>query len=381
MKSIISIIIALLISISCSYGAIEFSDVSNNMWYSETIQFITSGNIEIINGFPDGSFKPNETLTIEQFIKMVMITKGGDIEGSFSDQHWSMPYIKKAYAKEYIDEIYSKEKLRKPISRGLMAEILSKALADETYEYRTKERVQKLILDFKTLPANQREDIIKVYDKGIITGYPDQTFRADASLTRAEGATVIRRMIQKNFREIPKLPEISEEEYIIEVEGIQINTLEDFEDSKYETQKNTMHIDKQMEFILKFLKNLTFYEENGSYYVKGYTPKLPEGYGQKWDIIIALPYGELAYQEENFMTEYRDLRKDFIPGEAFLFPLEHSPEEYLDVRMYLEIMTEKGGDAGQFVVYKDRRFTKFSIEENKLYNYEYLIDWERMFQW
>ncbi|MFV0516215.1 MAG: S-layer homology domain-containing protein, partial [Aminipila sp.] len=47
-------------------------------------------------------------------------------------------------------------------------------------------------------------DIIKVYAKGIITGYQDGSFKPENTLTRAESATVIYRLVDEGKRVIPE---------------------------------------------------------------------------------------------------------------------------------------------------------------------------------
>jgi hypothetical protein len=48
---------------------------------------------------------------------------------------------------------------------------------------------------------------MKVYSMGLITGYPDKTFRPEGTLTRAEAAAVVFRLVEKSARIIPVVPE------------------------------------------------------------------------------------------------------------------------------------------------------------------------------
>ena len=50
--------------------AVEFSDVSKEHWAYEYINKLS--NDGVINGFEDGSFRPSETLTKAQFIKLMV---------------------------------------------------------------------------------------------------------------------------------------------------------------------------------------------------------------------------------------------------------------------------------------------------------------------
>lgn len=90
-----------------SYGT--FTDVEDGKWYSEYIEALYEANV--INGYEDGTFKPNKLISRAEAVKMtVMITKNAlnDFERDniqkyaycgFKDirkTHWAYPYILRA---------------------------------------------------------------------------------------------------------------------------------------------------------------------------------------------------------------------------------------------------------------------------------------------
>lgn len=52
----------------------DFSDIYDRMWYTKYV--ITAANKGIINGYPDGLFRPGNTVNTAEFLKMVTLTFG-----------------------------------------------------------------------------------------------------------------------------------------------------------------------------------------------------------------------------------------------------------------------------------------------------------------
>lgn len=75
----------------------RFSDVDYHSWYGAHVQWAVDGGI--ISGYPDGTFKPNHYLTIEEMI--VMAVRAGGLEpGTMAENSvltgvsdWAEPYI------------------------------------------------------------------------------------------------------------------------------------------------------------------------------------------------------------------------------------------------------------------------------------------------
>ena len=50
-----------------------FGDVDEGIWYEKDLYYIQEDSREILNGYPDSTFRPNNLLTVEQFIKCVVL--------------------------------------------------------------------------------------------------------------------------------------------------------------------------------------------------------------------------------------------------------------------------------------------------------------------
>lgn len=153
-----------------------------------------------IDGYPYGTFRPNNTITRVEFTKILVSTLGYEYLHR-TGSHWASGYISKA---EEI-ELVNKGELRdidKPITRNEMDKMVANAL-DYLGEAHNVDRgkFKNEIKGFNQIPKNYQDYVLKAYSKEIITGYPDGIFKGSQGLTRAEASTVIIRVIDKGERE------------------------------------------------------------------------------------------------------------------------------------------------------------------------------------
>jgi hypothetical protein len=112
----------------------SFSDVSLYEWFNNAVSTMANG--AVLNGYPDGTFKPNANITRAEFatiaVRFFKDARAGEV--SFTDiyGHWAEENIRKAAA------------------------------------------------------------------QGLINGYPDGTFRPDAPITRAEAMAIVNRVLGRH---------------------------------------------------------------------------------------------------------------------------------------------------------------------------------------
>ncbi|MDM8534557.1 S-layer homology domain-containing protein [Clostridiaceae bacterium HSG29] len=195
-----------IMSLSFSFGECNFSDVTNNDWFEDDLNYASDSSRNIIDGYPDGTFRPNGTLSVEQFIKLVISSSGVkyvNVEG----RHWSEPYIERAIIENYISENTFTD-YTKGITREEMAQIIASYIdINEEMESieSNKNKIKSKINDFNEIAINKQNKVLKSYEYGILLGYPDGSYQPQKTLTRAEGTAVIRRIIDKQARQIPDL--------------------------------------------------------------------------------------------------------------------------------------------------------------------------------
>ncbi len=159
-------------------------------------EFITNlVNLNAIKGYPDNTFKPNNNITRAEFA--TVLVKGFKLEqkGSkvFADttNHWAKDFIATAAANGivsgYDENTFGPNDL---ITREQMAVMIAKALKidveDSNITFADKEKVSSWAKNAVAASA----------EKGIIKGYPDNTFKPLGKATRAEAVTVIMKALQ-----------------------------------------------------------------------------------------------------------------------------------------------------------------------------------------
>ncbi|HHY38079.1 MAG TPA: hypothetical protein GX507_04040 [Clostridia bacterium] len=176
-----------------------FKDTKGNWAEGQILAFALRG---VLSGYPDGTFKPNSTVTRAEFIKMLCATVGLEpketsIE-SFRDVlrgNWAHPWIEAAVKAGLlrVSDYPSGLAPNQPIPRKEMAVLLARGAGLE------KEAIKEAgtplaFTDTVQLPGWLKGYIKVVVDEGLLKGYPNLTFRPSGLLTRAESATVMARL-------------------------------------------------------------------------------------------------------------------------------------------------------------------------------------------
>ena len=207
MRKIIALIISCMIvitGISTAHGAEsgrEYADVKPTHWAYEAVKAMSDR--AVITGYPDGNFLPDNTVTYGEFIKMALIADTGEDVGNAVSGHWASNYYDKALERGYFTEYdIDRSYLSNKIPRAHMALIISSILGD--LDIGNYDETQKGITDI-TYQTKYEYDITKAYASGILTGYTDDTFRPDKTLSRAEAAIVIYRLVDESKRVLPEM--------------------------------------------------------------------------------------------------------------------------------------------------------------------------------
>jgi hypothetical protein len=154
---------------------------------------------EIIVGYPDGTFKPNNNVEVDAYIKMVICALGNNFENG--KDNWASPFINKAIELKLIDN-NEFNTYRRSITREEAAKIIIQALAT-TEKLPSVEQINKYISrvpDYTKITDKYKHHALYAYATGMITGDPKSNFNPKDNLTRAEAATVIMRLLDKSIR-------------------------------------------------------------------------------------------------------------------------------------------------------------------------------------
>ena len=198
-KSLLTTIILVVGLVSNSVQAASYTDVSDKDWFKADLSHISADSRDILKGYPDGTFKPANPLQVDQFIKCLVVAAGHNILQD-EEGYWAKNHIDKAIELGYVQP-GDFDNYRRRINREEMATLVSRAIEDlETTSYTKTKEIEGSLMDSYMVEGKHKENVLKVYELGIITGYPDGTFKPEVTLTRAEGIAVIRRIIDKGAR-------------------------------------------------------------------------------------------------------------------------------------------------------------------------------------
>jgi len=172
---------------------VELTDIHRH-WAEEGIQQLVS--MGAINGYPDGTFKPDQFITRAEFVSILVRTlnlkeKSGVI---FSDtkNHWARDVIATAQTHGivtgYTNTFFG---VNNPISREQMAVMLMRA-ADLPVEEETI-----MFTDQGNISLWAQEAVAALSGQGIILGLPDGSFQPQKGATRAEAAVMLLRMLKQ----------------------------------------------------------------------------------------------------------------------------------------------------------------------------------------
>ena len=154
----------------------------------------------LIDGYGDGSFQPNGTVTRAEFIKLVNRTLGftAESEISFSDvteRDWFHAEVARAVAAGYAQGSGGLFRPNQPVTRAEAAAMLARAAG-----LAAKEERADAFADAASIPAWARGSVGAAAEAGYMTGYPDGAFGALGSITRAEAVVTLNR-VRKSAKE------------------------------------------------------------------------------------------------------------------------------------------------------------------------------------
>jgi hypothetical protein len=179
----------------------HFLDMDNNHWAYAYVQELTEK--QIISGYEDGTFKPARHVTRSEFATMTVtslkIPTREPTDQTYVDidpGRWDYKYVEavKPYLPGYSDGRDKYFNGGKPALREEMAAALVRAMKLENEDVDISE-LESIFTDHESISQDLKSYVLIAYKNGIIGGYPDNTFRARQSITRAEAAALISRVL------------------------------------------------------------------------------------------------------------------------------------------------------------------------------------------
>ncbi len=195
-------ILSILIFTMLTGNAFAFPDVTKDYsWAEPAIEKLAENGH--INGYPDGTFRPQNNITRAEFAKLVTLIFGNRETVSYQDvakTDWFSSYV--SYSGGYFitaEKFFPNQNItRQEVAYALYIALeLTDSPVDRSIPFRDFDQVN-----------DEYTDAVKILARNnLVTGYPDGSFGPDKEITRAEIAAVLERAM--NY-EAPKDSEESD---------------------------------------------------------------------------------------------------------------------------------------------------------------------------
>lgn len=184
-----------------------FRDVPAAHWASAAIKAAVEQGF--VNGYADGTFRPADPVTNAHFNAMLSRAfYPADLKAAKSGASWWTPNVTVNDAHGILDGTDLKQaeqaegvwsaEINAPISRCDMAQMMYNILLDKGAPLPSAaecQAAQSRMGDWSCIPARYQEAVRTCYALGLLNGQKDGTFGGSSSMNRAQGCTVISRLL------------------------------------------------------------------------------------------------------------------------------------------------------------------------------------------
>ncbi|MEH1831500.1 MAG: fasciclin domain-containing protein [Nostoc sp.] len=205
-------------------STVNLSDVSSDYWARPFIQALADNNV--IAGFPDGTFRPNQAVTRAEFAALIQKAFGNQnrvrqlSSGGFSDvpaNYWAASAIQSAYETGFLAG-YPGNVFRPnqeiPRVQGIVA--LASGLGLTPSSTGTSSDLGTYYNDASSIPNYAVSSVTAATQSNIVVNYPDiKQLNPQQSLTRAEAAALLYQALVKQGRVQPIASNLPATQYIV----------------------------------------------------------------------------------------------------------------------------------------------------------------------
>lgn len=185
-------------------GKVSLSDIDVS-WAKDRIE--QAIDLGIVDGFEDGTFRPFNTVTRAQFLKMVITTLRIPVSAQQAGEDWYMPYV--AAGKE----------------AGIFQEDDFAGDWNDNLSRLEMSRMAVRGLDKEKLGANDAELLFEATKRGIITGLINGELGKEENSNRAQAAIVIGRLLDLQAGQTLEVDKRAMSYAEVEMSGTNIQTM------------------------------------------------------------------------------------------------------------------------------------------------------------
>ena len=187
--------------LSAAVSAAEYSDVSDTHWANEQIVYLQ----DEITGYPDGTFRPEKTVSRAEFLTLfARIAFPDEWKQAEGDEWWKAAYDV-CTSHRLLDDTAGSRSEAMP--RGEIAALLDRFCsgwggvherADAAIQHTINWKEQRMESpEWQPLfpdAAEYGNSVLISANQGLLTGYPDGSFKPEKGVTRAEAAAILARL-------------------------------------------------------------------------------------------------------------------------------------------------------------------------------------------
>lgn len=198
-NKLVSTVLASTLSLSLITSPVlasDFSDINEIPWATSFI--LDAVDLGLVTGYTDGTFKPSQQMTVGEFF--VMLCNSYDALLELSDNDGADSYVDGQWYSKFVYAVHKSnlfpvgmnattEDMTKAITREQAAHFVYRAMTTLGGEYKTVQAQPfdtSNIKDYTSINEGQREAVVEMYLKGIMSGYSNGEFGPKNELTRAE---------------------------------------------------------------------------------------------------------------------------------------------------------------------------------------------------
>jgi|GEM_PF-2372612 len=177
-------------------SAYPYIDMEGNTWAKDSVLSLTKKGV--ISGDGTGNFHPDNNVTREEFVKMMIYAlnlNNKNSKSTFNDlpvSHWAYSSVSSAVENGIVLGKGNIFGTGENITRQDMAVICYKAIA----RLKELEAAKPAFLDKDEIDDYAKEAVGSIQNIGIINGFEDNRFYAKSSATRAQAAVIIDKVMK-----------------------------------------------------------------------------------------------------------------------------------------------------------------------------------------
>lgn len=183
-------------------NVVSFSDVTQG-WAKTDIETLASK--QIIKGYNNGTFKPNDDVTRIQLAALLVRALGleasTNYNGQFKDVQGTEWFVGELMAAHEAGLVLGTQEgnflPNQVVTREQAATMVTRAIDFVTNKKGTVPHSAASFKDAGQIAPWATESVVRLAELQIVVGYQDGTFKPKATLTRAEAATVVQRLLKE----------------------------------------------------------------------------------------------------------------------------------------------------------------------------------------